>query len=195
MICFCNNKMDLIKINNIEYFLCPNCKYLFKNSHLTNEEEKKRYDMHVCDDDYINYMHKVYDSISGYLVDGKSLDYGCGKIHILADIFNNYQKECDYYDYYYYDKELNGIYHNIILIEVFEHIKDIYNLLIKLKDMLANNGRIIIMTKKKPDNLENWWYLRDITHVSFVEDKTMKELAKLLKMKLIIDKDLYIFIK
>ena len=43
--------------------------------------------------------------------------------------------------------------------------------------MLNENGRIIIMTKEKPVDLNNWWYLRDITHVSFIEYRTMLKLA------------------
>ena len=197
MICFCGNKMTNLKINNINYNLCPNCKFLSKNINLTEKEEKDRYDLHVCDDKYIEYMNSIYEKINKYLIDGKSIDYGCGKIHILADIFKKNYKKCDYYDYYYYDKELNNPYDNIILIEVFEHIKDIYNFMIKLKSLLNDNGRIIIMTKRYPDNLENWWYLRDITHVSFVKNETMEVLAKMLNLKLIIDNelDLYVFIK
>ena len=197
MICFCGNKMIDLKINNINYNLCPSCKFLSKNTNLTEKEEKDRYDLHICDEKYIEYMNLVYEKISKYLNDGKSIDYVCGKIHILADILNKNNKNCDYYDYYYYDKALNSSYDNIILIEVFEHIKNIYNFMIKLKSLLNDNGRIIIMTKRYPFDLNNWWYLRDITHVSFVKNETMIKLAELLKLKLIIDNelDLYVFEK
>ena len=63
-----------------------------------------------------------------------------------------------------------------------------------LKSILTTNGKIIIMTKKKKYPLDKFWYLRDITHVSFVDDKTMEELAKLLGFKLLIEDDYYVFI-
>ena len=80
------------------------------------------------------------------------------------------------------------------MIEVFEHIEDIYSFLIMLKGMLNENGRIIIMTQAIPDNFENWWYLRDTTHVSFVNYKTMDVMAKMLNMSLEYDKEASLFV-
>lgn len=196
MICFCKNAMKKININGILFYECPHCGFMSKSIVLSSDCEKKRYDQHVCDDGYLKYMNKVYINIKDYIKEGISLDFGCGQIHALSDILNANNYKCDYYDLYYFNNDnKNKVYDNIILIEVFEHIKDIYNLLLDLKMHLNQNGRIIIMTKKKPANLNNWWYLRDITHISFIEDKTMEHLAKLLNMKLdiISDRSLFIF--
>ena len=194
MLCFCENKMNLIEINKTLYYACSNCGYLRKK-HIPNQiEEKNRYDAHVCDEGYISYMNNVFLKLKPYLNNGKSLDYGCGQIHALSDIMNNNGYYCDYYDLYYYDNIIDKKYDNIILIEVFEHVENVYELLLKLKNMLNNNGQIIIMTKEKVVDLNNWWYLRDITHISFVEYKTMALLASMLKLKLNYDKDNSLFI-
>ena len=137
-------------------------------------------------------MKKVFLKIKKY-VNGRCLDYGCGKIHLLSDILNKNGYESSYYDLYYYNILIEGNFDTIILIEVFEHILDIYDLMLYLKSLLKPNGKIIIMTKKKEYPLEKFWYLRDITHVSFVDDKTMLELAKKVAMSLIIEDGYYVF--
>lgn len=195
MECFCKNLMVKTKIGKIEYYSCFNCNYLRKINLLSSTEERKRYDYHCCDDNYIIYMRDVYDKIKNHLNPGLSLDYGCGKIHCLSDILNEEGRVCKYYDLYYYPQKIEDAYDNIILIEVFEHVKDIYTLLVNLKAMLNSKGKIIIMTKPQPKDLNQWWYLRDETHISFVTEKTMKILADMLKMNLefIEDSSLFIF--
>lgn len=194
MLCFCEKEMILRQINKIFYYECHNCGYLRKKDIPNPELEKKRYDAHICDNGYLEYMNNVFLKIKNYLNNGKSLDYGCGQIHALSDILNNNNYQCDYYDLYYYNNLKNEKYDNIILIEVFEHIEDIHNLIINLKSMLNSNGRIIIMTKEKPVDLNNWWYLRDITHISFIEYKTMLKLAEMLDLRLVYDKENSLFI-
>ena len=192
MKCFCGNLMEEITINNVKYYECKNCGYLRKNSPISKDEEKERYDLHIVDFGYREYMYKVYLKIEKY-ISGRTLDYGCGKIHLLADIIKEKGFDSSFYDLYYHNILINGTFDTIILIEVFEHILDIYDLMLNLKKLLNNDGKIIIMTKKKEYPLEKFWYLRDITHVSFVDDKTMIELAKKVSMELIIEDGYYVF--
>lgn len=193
MKCFCGTLMEELNINNVSYYNCKNCGYLRKNNNLTKEMEKERYDLHVCDEGYHKYMEDVFNKIRPYVF-GRCLDYGCGKIHLLSDILNDNGFNSSYYDLYYYNQKIEGLFDTIILIEVFEHILDVYELMKYLKSLLDKDGKIIIMTKKKQYPLDKFWYLRDITHVSFVDDKTMEMLAKLLEMKLKIEDDFYVFI-
>ena len=97
------------------------------------------------------------------------------------------------YDLYYHPNMPQMHFDTIILIEVFEHILDIYNLMLELKNSLNPNGRIIIMTKKKKYPLDTWWYIRDTTHVSFVDDKTMEILASRIDMKVQVLDGFYVF--
>ena len=194
MLCFCKNKMKKVIINNRIFYECDNCGFLKKNDVPTPSLEKERYDHHICDEGYLKYMNNIFLSIKKYLNNGISLDYGCGQIHALSDIMNSNNLECDYYDLFYYPDMPKRIYDNIILIEVFEHIEDIYSLLVSLKNMLNKNGKIIILTQVKPNNLDNWWYLRDITHISFVSEKTMNILAYNLNYKVEYDKEKSLFI-
>lgn len=175
MNCFCGGEFVKTQINKNEYELCNSCGYLRKNTYLSSKEEKERYDNHICDLGYLKYMEGVYQKIKPYIM-GVSLDYGCGQIHALADIINK-ESKCLFYDLYYYPNMPENTFDTIILIEVFEHIKDIYKLMVDLSLMLNPKGRIIIMTQVKKYPLSSWWYLRDSTHVSFVDIKTMEVLA------------------
>lgn len=194
MICFCKDKMEEIIINKNEYFKCNNCGYLMKKNILSDELQKKRYDSHICDASYYEYMNKIYASIKNYIYGSSILDYGCGKVHALSDILNSNGYHCSYYDLFYYPNLENKKYDSIILIEVFEHILEPYKLLNNLKEMLNKNGKIIVMTKPIIQDINNWWYLRDTTHVSFVEARTMKKLADMLLMKLLYIEELSLFV-
>ena len=194
MICFCDNIMEFVKINKYELFICNNCGHIKKKNILPNQLQKARYDNHVCDDGYLKYMNNVFEIIKPYLNDGVSLDYGCGQIHALSDILNTNNLYCDYYDLFYYNNLNDAKYDNIILIEVIEHIEDIYSEIKKLKNMLNYNGKIIIMTNFIPQNINNWWYLRDTTHVSFLGENSIIKLADKLGMDVIIENNNNLFV-
>ena len=185
--------MEELHINKDKYYRCSKCGYLRKINILSSTEEKKRYDSHICDEDYIKYMENVYLKIKKYLKDGLSIDYGCGKIHALADIMNNDNRPCQYYDLYYYNDKISDKFDNIILIEVFEHILDPLEFIKNLKSILKSCGNIIIMTKTIKEPLDKWWYLRDSTHVSFFLESSMQVLAKSLDFDVFYDKKDEIF--
>jgi hypothetical protein len=139
-------------------------------------------------------MNKVYNKISRYLNPGVSLDYGCGQIHALSNIMNDNNNVCDYYDLFYYNQIKKDIYDNVILIEVIEHIEDVKEEILKIKEMLADKGKIIIMTNFIPNNINNWWYLRDTTHVSFLNESSILKLGIVVDMDVMIDKENNIFV-
>ena len=194
MECFCGFLYEECIINKTKFYICKNCGHLRKIELLNEENEKKRYDMHVCDDGYNKYMHGVYKKIQPFLNKGLSLDFGCGQIHLLSDILNDNGYSSMFYDKYYYPKEVDLSFDNIILIEVFEHIENGFLLLLDLKSKLNKNGKIIIMTQLVPNDLSNWWYLRDSTHISFYTLKSFNELALRLNMKLEYDINSSIFV-
>lgn len=164
----------ILKIGNIEYWYCENCGFLKKNTELSLIEEKKRYDLHNCDDAYVEYMSKLAEQMIPYLNEGVSLDFGCGKLHTLSDILNKRGIKTEYYDLFYYPLFPEKKFDNIIMVEVFEHLKNPYEELIHLRKYLKDKGKIIIITKPYTyENLEKWWYLRDITHRSFIRNDTL----------------------
>lgn len=151
--------------------ICPKCGLITKKNIVPSNLEKERYDLHICDDGYRKYMRGIYESISPY-IKKDCLDFGCGKIHLLADIIKENGYSCDYYDLYYYPEIKDKKYDTIILVEVFEHLQEPYTELLRLKNRLNKNGRIVIITKPYKNDLNNWWYFRDITHISFINKET-----------------------
>ena len=59
MKCFCNNEMIEVRYNNIDYYLCNSCGYLMKKYLPSSIEELNRYNKHICDDKYIDYMIEI----------------------------------------------------------------------------------------------------------------------------------------
>ena len=129
------------------------------------------------------------------------LDFGCGNNHILANIINENNINSSYFDIYFYPDESykKSLYDAIIMEEVIEHLSDPVSVLKELISLLEENGKLIIKTMfiKEDTNLKNWWYLRDITHISFFSFKTFSYLSKLLSLEIIYcnDKDLIILQK
>ena len=193
MKCFCGSNMYEFFIGKTKYKKCDSCGYIEKLNLVSSFDEKKRYDLHICDDAYLDYMASVYQAIKKY-VGYEVLDYGCGQVHALSDLINNDNKKCDYYDLYYYPKLNNKKYDSIILIEVFEHIREQYILIMNLKNMLNPCGNIIIMSQVCKEDFSKWWYIRDITHVSFVTVKSMEYIASSLGFSLFFDEKSSVFV-
>lgn len=199
----CGFEDENLNINSILYHKCLKCGFLSKDdSHiLSSEEEHKRYRLHNNNDEgYYNYQKKFFLQIEPYLF-GDVLDYGCGDNHILANIISSNGYNSSYYDLYFYNENsvLEKLYDVIILEEVIEHIKDPLLLLKKLKLLLNVSGKLIIRTNLLKDsiNLNNWWYLRDTTHISFFTYESFLKCSQLLGMNIIYcnEKDLIIMKK
>lgn len=174
----CSNKLQKIIINKMEFNYCKSCEALYKTNTPPPLEEKRRYMHHVIDDGYKKYMENIFLKIKDFLNPGLSLDFGCGQKNTMEEIAKNYNIKMYSYDLYFYPFSYkNYKYDNIILNEVFEHIKKPLDLIFELKELLNDGGKIIILTKTHDNNFNDWWYLRDITHVSFFSKKTLSVIA------------------
>ncbi|MDE5856057.1 MAG: class I SAM-dependent methyltransferase [Anaeroplasmataceae bacterium] len=173
MKCCCNIFKNEAKIQDVPVEICPLCGLITKKRSISLEEERKRYDAHICDEGYVKYMQSIFSKISPF-IQGIVLDYGCGKIHLLSDILCEQGFNSKFYDLHYYPELPKQTFDTIILVEVFEHLKDPYDELIHLEKMLNSKGRIILVTKPYDDiDMNKWWYFRDITHVSFIRKNTL----------------------
>jgi 2-polyprenyl-3-methyl-5-hydroxy-6-metoxy-1,4-benzoquinol methylase len=84
--------------------------------------------------------------------------------------------------------------------EVFEHLQKPMEVLELLAKYTKEGGYIILMTKFPPtDDKEfiEWWYRRDITHISFFTPKSFELMAKKIGLKIIktVDKNIVVFRK
>lgn len=181
---FCGSKYQISKNKNSEYYYCPKCQHLLKKSSLTSAEEKARYDLHICDENYWLYMNEVVKLIKPFLKGKEILDFGCGKLKAIEEILKA-EYELTSYDLYYYPHLETKKFDTIILIEVIEHIKDTKKLFNELKKMLNSHGRLVIMTNFLPSDYTNWWYLRDKTHINFYSLNFFNVLASIFNLKII----------
>ncbi|MDE6660238.1 MAG: class I SAM-dependent methyltransferase [Anaeroplasmataceae bacterium] len=175
MKCACKDLKREERIQGMLVEVCPCCGLITKKNLISFSEERKRYDAHICDEGYKSYMESLFIKIKPY-IKGTNLDYGCGQIHYLADVLTANGISSNYYDLHYYPKLPDMTFDTIILVEVFEHLKDPYSELLKLKKSLLNpKGRIIIVTKPYDDvDLNSWWYFRDTTHISFIKKDSIQ---------------------
>lgn len=148
----------------------------------SNDDAKARYDTHHNGQDnaeYIAYQKRIFDTFVGiYLKPGNSLDYGCGE----GGVMSKFIQDLVLYDLYYHPdvKVLEKTYDNIILIEIVEHFESPMAEFKRLVDMLNLGGRLIIQTQfySNFNDIEDWWYVRDTTHVAFYHLHTFEFLCK-----------------
>lgn len=200
----CGKPTNNLILDNIEYDICDFCGFMAKTiKHIPSQnDEYNRYLQHDnnSNDDYVKYQESFFNDIKNFL--GKNvLDYGCGNHHILSDIINENNINSAYYDLYFYPDTNyeKARYDAIILEEVIEHVADPITVLKSLILLLNDGGNLIIRTRFIPSDfmLKKWWYLRDITHVSFFKIETFEYLSKLLSLQIIYcnEKDLIILKK
>ena len=86
------------------------------------------------------------------------------------------------------DEYLNKKYQLITSTEVVEHFVDPLKEFKHLARLLEEGGYLLIMTRLRTMNNEeflNWWYRRDLTHISFYNHKTFQEIGKKFGLKII----------
>lgn len=156
---------------------------------VSSEVAKARYDTHqngVNNVDYIAYQKSIFDQFIGiYLKSGSTLDYGCGEGAVLQRFIEN----LFIYDLYYHNDDtiFKRTFDNIILIEVVEHFEDPIGEFKRLVERLNEGGRLIVQTQfyTNFEQIEDWWYVRDATHVSFYNIEAFKYLASQFNLTMI----------
>lgn len=188
----CKMQTEPLMLRGLKYHYCSNCGFLAKDDRLivSLDKEYERYKLHHNDLDlgYQNYQNQFLEAIKPFLR-GKIFDFGCGDNHVLSTLLAQNGFASFYYDKFFY-KDLavfNQKYGTIILEEVIEHLAYPLETLKKLATILTKDGVFIIRTNlfNEKTNLENWWYLRDITHLSFFQEKTFLEICKSLLLHFI----------
>lgn len=187
----CNEHVEL----NSNYYFCNNCKIIFKDRKMliSEDAEESRYMLHnnSYDENYAKYFRTFIEESIIPNVDGKvGLDYGSGVCNVLEQVMEKeYDFEIDSYDKYFCkNPDLKNQYDFITCTEVIEHIKDPLEFLYEMDKYLKRNGTLIIMTKFHPNSFEsffNWWYIRDVTHITFYTFETFEYLAKLINYSIV----------
>jgi len=197
------------KKKDITYYRCVSCGFVFLDdlAIVDRVREKKHYEKHNNSFECHGYVEMFENFISNALsplsLDGKKvLDFGCGHTPVLAELLRRKGLNVDHYDLYFFPEKVyeTKIYDLITSTEVFEHLKEPKKILRILANVLNNNGYIVLMTQFPPlDDKEflNWWYRRDITHISFFTPQSFEIMAKEMGLNIlkIIDNNIVVFQK
>ena len=182
---------------DIEFIECLRCKTIYKSKKMkiSEEKEKEIYNLHENHKDNLGYVqflsNFILDAVMPFKKQGEVLDFGSGPNPVLKYILDHhYGFKTHIYDYYYHkdEKVFNHKYDVITSTEVFEHLWDPIKELKRLLNCLKPDGILAIMTLFRPKTKEevfNWFYIRDPSHVIFYSEESFKYLAKMLNLKII----------
>jgi len=169
------------------YWKCTNClaKFLDKSHYLSKNAEKNHYLKHensIDDSCYINFLSKLYLQIKEKIsTKGYGLDFGCGYVPALANIFEKNNFSIDIYDPFFFPNRqiFNNKYNFITCSEAAEHFFNPYKEFNKINSLLKENGWLGVMTSFLTEEkfFDNWHYRRDPTHVVFYDKKTFQVIA------------------
>lgn len=196
----CQNQTQIKQDPRTEsaYHFCNHCGFISKDSknHPTPKEEFQIYELHensIEDPRYVAFFEKFLQAAVFPFTTGgkKALDFGSGPSPVLAQLM-----ERDY-DYYYtiYDKFYapdttynQQQYDLITTTEVVEHLADPLPVFKKLSELLVAGGILSVMTLFPPLNeadFFSWYYMSDITHLSFYRPQTMALIAQKMDLEMI----------
>lgn len=175
---------------NLNYHYCEVCQFIAQDRDqlVTFSEEREEYDRHensIENEGYVRFFKNFLDEgLLPYVTGGHGLDFGSGPEPVLSQVLKrDYGLTVDIYDLHYQPEKVyeNKTYDFIVCTEVIEHVTDPMNYFKRFSDHLKPGGILSVMTLFHPDDeavFLDWWYRRDITHISFFTEKTLAVIAE-----------------
>lgn len=171
-----------------EYLSCPECSLVFvpPGYHLTDEEEKRIYDLHEndpFDEGYRRFLSRLaYPLISRLPRNSRGLDFGCGPGPALVAMLEERGFNMSSYDKFYKNdpRVLENKYDFICSTEVVEHLRNPAAEFFRLFDMLEPGGILALMTKmvRNKEAFSKWHYIQDRSHICFYSKETFTFLGE-----------------
>ncbi|MCB9856061.1 MAG: class I SAM-dependent methyltransferase [Phycisphaerales bacterium] len=160
--------------------------------HLDRQAEKSRYLFHENSIENAAYV-ATFDGPLAMLAAHaptarRVLDYGSGPTPVLVELLRRRGHDAVGFDpYFASDTDIAGPFDAVISVETFEHFRDPRAELERLRTRLAPGAPLIVKTlfHPGPDALEDWYYLRDKTHVAFYSPATFEWIAEAFDLRLI----------
>jgi len=183
----CSSK-DLIYfkgVDEIDFYRCNDCFLIFKAPEYwcNAEDEKTRYSHHnnTKDSGYVDFLNKALEPSLPYIKeDMEGLDFGCGPNPVLAEMVEETNCKCSYYDPFFFPELPDERQDFIFATECFEHFFSPSKEIKLLTALLRPSGTLTVMTNfwNENTNFKNWWYLKDSTHVAFYNKKTFNYISE-----------------
>lgn len=208
-ICQADTKVMTDVKKNLSYYRCGSCGFVYLDDEavIDSQSEKRHYELHNNSFECTGYVEMfekfIAKAVTPYAKDVQTaLEFGCGSGPVLAELLRQQGLEVDQYDLYFYPEKVyeGKAYDLITSTEVFEHLKEPIKILTMLTQHLAKDGYLILMTKFPPVDDKvflNWWYRRDVTHISFFTPKSFEVMAKKVGLRVVttIDENIVVFQK
>lgn len=163
------------------YIRCSNCNLIRVDESflLTSDREKERYLHHLSDagsEGHKQHLkHALSPALSFISPLSRCLDFGCGPKPVLRDLLAQSGILCDSYDLYFFPSlQPNIRYDHIFCLETAEHLFDPRREFTLIHQLLKPGGHVTFMTEwyHNPEDMKDWYYKRDYTHVIFFHEKT-----------------------
>lgn len=156
------------------------------DSHLSQDEEFNRYELHNNDADdprYRNFLKKLLQPVDKLIpANSTGLDFGSGPTPVMQMMLEEKGHRISIYDAFYASDEtvFKKQYDFITASEVVEHLHHPMEELDRLWSCLSPDGVFGIMTALRYETIDipDWYYMRDPTHVVFFSPLTFQWLAK-----------------
>ena len=192
-LCKTTNSSKFYKEKFREYLRCLSCDFIFvpKMYHLSDAEEKSRYDTHNNDPNDHRYRHFLSQVLVPLLerIQQKSngLDFGSGPGPTLSLMLEECGHSVDLYDKFYANdiSVFEKKYDFITATEVVEHLSEPMAEISRLIEMLNNQGHLAVMTQILTPQIDfsSWYYKNDPSHIGFFTKKSLNFLAKYLNIE------------
>jgi SAM-dependent methyltransferase len=179
----CDEKNNIEAVSgNIHrrYHWCKNCQLIFVDSRdlISPVHEKARYLEHnngIQFPGYVAFLNRAVEpALKLLLPNMKGLDYGCGPYPTLSILMERQGFTCDNYDPFFFPHLPQTTYDFIFATECFEHFYFPKEDLARISALLKPGGFLIVMTEPwlSVKDFKNWYYINDVTHVSFYNAAT-----------------------
>jgi hypothetical protein len=189
IVCKNQEAVDFKNIKQKRYWKCSYCEAIFldKEFYLSSNDEYKHYLTHnndVNDPRYKQFLSNLMlPLIDRIKLNSIGLDYGCGPGPALSLMLREKGYQMFNYDPFFHAIKRNLLkkYDFICCTETVEHFHNPFGEFTRFNELLNNNGTIGIMTNfhSEQDIFENWYYIKDPTHVVFYNKKTFQIIAKI----------------
>jgi hypothetical protein len=136
------------------------------------------------------FMDLLNDYIKPLNITGKILEFGSGPGPVLKELLLREGYDVFDFDPFFNmnDTYLKNKYQLITSTEVVEHFVEPLKEFKHLSGLLEKNGYILLMTRLRTmevSEFTNWWYRRDLTHISFYTLDTFKEIGKKFGLRIV----------
>ena len=159
--------------------------------HLSDTEEKSRYDTHNNDPNDHRYRHFLSQLLVPLLEriqqQSNGLDFGSGPGPTLSLMLEECGHSVDLYDKFYANdiSVFEKKYDFITATEVVEHLSEPMAEINRLIEMLNNQGYLAVMTQILTPQIDfsSWHYKNDPSHIGFFTKKSLSFLANYLNIE------------